>query len=165
MSNLGLEVYLKSHGIRLLRAQVGDRYVLEEMRKNGYVFGGEQSGHLIFSQHGCAGDGLLAALKVLEIMERTGKPLSALKAEVPMFPQVREDVRVREKRSPDTMPEVKQLIEAAETELGEKGRVFVRYSGTEPLVRVMLEGPDLAVIRAHAKKIAAAFAREVGAEA
>ena len=133
------------------------------MRKNGYTFGGEQSGHLIFSQHGCAGDGLLAALKVLEIMANTGKPLSVLKSEVPLFPQVREDVRVREKRSPDAIPEVKELIAAAEAELGDKGRVFVRYSGTEPLVRVMLEGPELAVIRAHAKKIAAAFAREIGA--
>jgi phosphoglucosamine mutase len=162
MSNLGLEVYLKGQGIKLVRAAVGDRYVLEEMRKHGYSFGGEQSGHLIFNDHGCAGDGLLAALKVLEIMENTGKPLSVLKAEIPMFPQTREDVRVREKRAPETIPEVKELIAAAEAELGDNGRVFVRYSGTEPLVRVMLEGPDLAVIRAHAKKIAAAFAREVG---
>jgi phosphoglucosamine mutase len=151
--------------MKLVRANVGDRYVLEEMRKHGYTFGGEQSGHLIFSQHGCAGDGLLAALKVLEIMEETGKPLSVLKNEVPLFPQVREDVRVREKRAPESIPEVKELIAAAEAELGEKGRVFVRYSGTEPLVRVMLEGPDLASIRAHAKKIAAAFAREIGVEA
>lgn len=163
MSNLGLEVYLKQHGIKLVRANVGDRYVLEEMRKHGYVFGGEQSGHLIFSQHGCAGDGLLAALKVLEIMHRTGKPLSVLKSEVPLYPQVREDVRVREKKPAESIPEVKELIAAAEAELGDKGRVFVRYSGTEPLVRVMLEGPDLAVIRGHAKKIAAAFVKAVGA--
>ncbi|MGZ3735685.1 MAG: phosphoglucosamine mutase [Bdellovibrionota bacterium] len=162
MSNLGLEVYLRDHGMKLVRANVGDRYVLEEMRKNGYTFGGEQSGHLIFSEHGCAGDGLLAALKVLEIMQNTGKPLSMLKAEVPLYPQVREDVRVREKKPADSIPEVKALITAAEDELGDKGRVFVRFSGTEPLVRVMLEGPDLAVIRAHAKKIAAAFAREIG---
>ena len=164
MSNMGLEVYLKGHGIQLVRTNVGDRYVLEEMRKEGYTFGGEQSGHLIFAQHGCAGDGLLAALKVLEIMAYTGKPLSLLKKEVPLFPQVREDIRVREKRPPETIPEVKELIAAAEADLGEKGRVFVRYSGTEPLVRVMLEGPELAVIRAHAKKIAAAFAREIGLE-
>jgi phosphoglucosamine mutase len=164
MSNMGLEVFLKQHGMKLVRTQVGDRYVLEEMRKNGYTFGGEQSGHLIFSQHGCAGDGLLAALKVLEIMENTGKPLSELKSEVQMFPQVREDVRVREKRPAESIPEVKTLIAAAEDELGDKGRVFVRYSGTEPLVRVMLEGPDLAMIRSHARKIAAAFAKEIGAE-
>jgi phosphoglucosamine mutase len=161
---MGLEVYLKNNGMKLVRAQVGDRYVLEEMRKHGFTFGGEQSGHLIFSQHGCAGDGLLAALKVLEIMEATGKPLSVLKSEVPLFPQVREDVRVREKRSPDAIPEVRELIVAAESELGDSGRVFVRYSGTEPLVRVMLEGPDLSQIRMYAKKIAAAFAREIGVE-
>lgn len=164
MSNMGLEVYLQKHGIKLVRTNVGDRYVLEEMRKHGYTFGGEQSGHLIFSQHGCAGDGLLAALKVLEIMERTGKPLSVLKSEVPLFPQVREDVRVREKRPAESIPEVKELIANAEAELKGEGRVFVRYSGTEPLVRVMLEGADLKMIRAHAKKIAAAFAKAVGAE-
>jgi phosphoglucosamine mutase len=164
MSNMGLEVYLKEQGIKLVRANVGDRYVLEEMRKNGYTFGGEQSGHLIFSQHGMAGDGLLASLKVLEIMERTGKPLSELKKEVPLYPQVREDVRVREKRAIPDMPEVKDLIHVAEAELAGKGRVFVRYSGTEPLVRVMIEGEDLAMIRSHAKKIAAAFVKAVGAD-
>ncbi len=164
MSNMGLEVYLKEQGITLVRANVGDRYVLEQMRKHGYTLGGEQSGHLIFSQHGFAGDGLLAALKVLEIMESTGKPLSELKKQVQLFPQVREDVRVREKRPADAIPEVKELISAAEAELQGKGRVFVRYSGTEPLVRVMLEGADLKMIRGHAMKIAAAFARAVGVE-
>lgn len=164
MSNMGLEVYLKEQGIQLVRANVGDRYVLEEMRKHGYTFGGEQSGHLIFSQHGFAGDGLLAALKVLEIMERTGKPLSELKKSVPLYPQVREDVKVREKREVKDMPEVSELISVAEGELKGKGRVFVRYSGTEPLVRVMIEGEDLTMIRAHAKKIAAAFVKAIGAE-
>jgi len=165
MSNIGLEVYLKENGIKLVRANVGDRYVLEEMRKHGYNFGGEQSGHLIFSQHGFAGDGLLAALKVLEIMERTGKPLSELKKAVPLYPQVREDVKVREKRAIPDMPEVAELIAAAEAELDGKGRVFVRYSGTEPLVRVMIEGEDLPMIRALAKKIAAAFVKAIGQDA
>ncbi|MGZ3713551.1 MAG: phosphoglucosamine mutase, partial [Bdellovibrionota bacterium] len=163
MSNMGLEIYLKSLGITLLRANVGDRYVLEEMKKGGHTFGGEQSGHLIFSQHGSTGDGLLAALKVLEIMERTGKPLSELKKEIPLMPQVREDVRVREKKAADDIPEVKKLIAEAEKELAGRGRVFVRYSGTEPLVRVMIEGEDLKMIRNHAKKIAAAFSKAVGA--
>lgn len=162
MSNIGLEVFLKENGIKMVRANVGDRYVLEEMRKHGYNFGGEQSGHLIFSQHGFAGDGLLAALKILEIMERTGKPLSELKKQVPLYPQVREDVKVREKRAIADMPEVSELIAAAETELKGKGRVFVRYSGTEPLVRVMIEGEDLIAIRAQAKKIAAAFVKAIG---
>jgi phosphoglucosamine mutase len=163
MSNMGLEIYLKSLGITLLRANVGDRYVLEEMKKGGHTFGGEQSGHLIFSQHGSTGDGLLAALKVLEIMERTGKPLSELKKEIPLMPQVREDVRVREKKAAEDIPEVKKLMAEAEAELAGRGRVFVRYSGTEPLVRVMIEGEDLKMIRNHAKKIAAAFAKAVGA--
>lgn len=164
MSNLGLEVMLKDNGIKLVRANVGDRYVLEEMRKGGYVFGGEQSGHLVFSEYCTTGDGLLAALKVIEIMVRTGKPLSELKKIVQMFPQVREDVRVKEKRPVEQIPEAAKLIEEAEAELGSRGRVFVRYSGTEPLIRVMLEGEDMKVIRAHAKKIAAAFAKAIGAE-
>ncbi len=162
MSNMGLELYLKSQGIRMIRANVGDRYVLEEMRKGGFTFGGEQSGHLIFGEHGSTGDGILAALKVLEIMARTGKPLSELKKVVPLLPQVREDVRVKEKRPVDDLPKVKKLIEEAEKAVAGKGRVFVRYSGTEPLIRVMLEGEDLAEIRQHAKKIAAAFAKEIG---
>jgi len=162
MSNMGLEIFLKQNGINLVRANVGDRYVLEEMRTHGYSFGGEQSGHLIFGAHGSTGDGLLAALKVLEIMERTGKPLSELKKVVTLYPQVREDVRVKEKLPVDQVPGVGALIEAAEKELAGKGRVFIRYSGTEPLIRVMLEGEDLAMIRGHAKKIAAAFAKALG---
>ncbi len=164
MSNMGLEVHLQKHGIQLLRANVGDRYVLEEMRKGGYSFGGEQSGHLIFGQHGSTGDGLLAALKVLEIMLRTGKPLSELKKQIPLFPQVREDVRVREKRAVEDIPQVQKLVQEAEKALNGRGRVFIRYSGTEPLVRVMLEGEDLKMIRQHAKKIAAAFAKAVGVD-
>ncbi|RZA02566.1 MAG: phosphoglucosamine mutase, partial [Proteobacteria bacterium] len=163
MSNMGLEIYLNKLGITLLRANVGDRYVLEAMKKGGYAFGGEQSGHLIFGSHG-TGDGLLAALKVLEIMQRTGKPLSELKKDVPLLPQVREDVRVKSKTPVEDLPAVKKLIEEAEAELSGKGRVFIRYSGTEPLIRVMLEGEDMSVIRGHAKKIAAAFAKAIGAE-
>ncbi len=162
MSNMGLELYLKDLGITLVRANVGDRYVLEEMRTHGYSFGGEQSGHLIFGEHGSTGDGLLASLMVLEIMNRTGKPLSELKKEVPLLPQVREDVRVIEKKPISELPKVQKLIQEAEKELAGRGRVFVRYSGTEPLIRVMLEGEDLQVIRGHAKKIAAAFAKAVG---
>jgi phosphoglucosamine mutase len=162
MSNMGLELYLKGLGIHLVRSSVGDRYVLEEMRKGGFSFGGEQSGHLIFGDCGSTGDGLLAALKVLEIMMRTGKSLSELKKEVPLLPQVREDVRVREKKPVDAIPQAKKLIAEAEKALAGRGRVFVRYSGTEPLVRVMIEGEDLKVIRAHAKKIAAAFSKAVG---
>ncbi len=163
MSNMGLEIMLRKNGIDLVRTNVGDRYVVEEMRKHGYTFGGEQSGHLIFSEYGSTGDGLLAALKVLEIMDRTGKPLSELKKIVPMMPQVREDVRVREKTPIDQLPAVKNLIKDAEEEIAGKGRVFVRYSGTEPLVRVMIEGENVQLIRRHAKKIASAFAKAIGA--
>lgn len=162
MSNMGLELFLKDRGIKLVRAAVGDRYVLEEMRKNGYSFGGEQSGHLIFGEYSSTGDGLLAALKVIEIMYRTGKPLSELKKQVSLLPQVREDVRVREKKLVEELPEVKALIDDAEKELAGRGRVFVRYSGTEPLVRVMLEGENMKTIRGHAKKIAGAFAKAIG---
>jgi phosphoglucosamine mutase len=162
MSNMGLEIMLRKNGIDLVRTNVGDRYVVEEMRKHGYTFGGEQSGHLLFSEYSSTGDGLLAALKVLEIMERTGKPLSELKKIVPLMPQVREDVRVREKTPIEQLPEVKKLIQEAEKEIAGKGRVFVRYSGTEPLVRVMLEGDSVQMIRKHAKKIAAAFAKAIG---
>lgn len=162
MSNMGLELYLKENGINLVRTDVGDRYVLEEMRAKGYNFGGEQSGHLIFSDHSSTGDGLLAALKVLEIMERTGKPLSELKKVVPLLPQVREDVRVKEKKPMNEVPGVPELVAEAEKELAGKGRVFIRYSGTEPLIRVMLEGEDPAMIRTHAKKIAAAFSKAIG---
>jgi phosphoglucosamine mutase len=159
MSNLGLEVFLKEKGIHLVRAGVGDRYVLEEMRKHGFSFGGEQSGHLIFGQHGSTGDGLLAALMVLELMTRTGKTLSELREQVTLYPQVREDVRVKEKRPLEDMPAVQKLVKEAEASFQGRGRVFVRYSGTEALARVMLEGDNLAEIRAWAKKIAVAIAK------
>ncbi|MCO5141676.1 MAG: phosphoglucosamine mutase [Oligoflexia bacterium] len=162
MSNLGLEQFLESQGINLTRAGVGDRYVLEEMRTNGYSFGGEQSGHIIFGDYSSTGDGILAALKVIEIMTKTGRALSELKKQVTMFPQVREDVRIVERKEIKDLPEVKKLIEETEKELKGKGRIFVRYSGTEPLVRVMIEGPDVKVIRAMAKKIGAAFSKAIG---
>lgn len=164
MSNMGLEIFLQENGIKLVRTNVGDRYVVEEMREHGYNFGGEQSGHLIFADHGSTGDGLLASLKVIEIMQSRELPLSELKKQVVMYPQVREDVRVREKKEIKDLPEVEALIEAAEKALKGKGRIFVRYSGTEPLVRVMAEGEDLKLIRAHTKKIAAAFAKVIGAK-
>lgn len=162
MSNMGLEVRLKAAGIELLRVPVGDRYVVGAMREEGYSFGGEQSGHIIFQDFASTGDGLLGALKVLEIMKNTGKPLSELKQEVKLMPQVREDVRVREKRPVEKMPKVQALIEAAEKKFAGRGRVFVRYSGTEPLIRVMLEGEDLNEIRRECKLIASAFAAEIG---
>lgn len=154
MSNLGLEITLKEHGIQMVRAKVGDRYVVDAMRKGGFNLGGEQSGHVVFLDLSTTGDGIVAALKVLEAMRRTGKPLSELKRAIRLYPQVREDVRVSRKDPLDGIASVKAAIETAEKALGTRGRVFVRYSGTEPLARVMLEGEDVALIGDHARKIA-----------
>ncbi len=162
MSNIGLDQSLAEHGISMVRAKVGDRHVVEMMRKNGYKLGGEQSGHIIFLDSATTGDGILAALKVLEVMKRTGKPLSELKRQIKLYPQVLENVRVREQKPVDTLPAVKKMIEDAEKKLGTKGRVFVRYSGTEPLIRVMVEGEDESMIRTIATEIAALFKKEIG---
>ncbi len=162
MSNVGLELSLKEHGISMIRAQVGDRYVVDAMRKSGYRLGGEQSGHIIFLDQSTTGDGIVAALKVLEAMRRTGKPLSELKRAVKLFPQVREDVRVSRKDPLDQVGEVAKAIREAEDKLKDRGRVFVRYSGTEPLARVMVEGEDLQLIQSHARAIASAIQRNLG---
>jgi phosphoglucosamine mutase len=162
MSNMGLESTLADHGIKMVRAKVGDRHVVEAMRKGNYKLGGEQSGHVIFLDAATTGDGIVAALKVLEIMKRTGKKLSELKTKIKLFPQVREDVRVKRKDPLENISDVKNAIEAAEKLLHGKGRVFVRYSGTESLARVMLEGEDLAVISEHAKNIANQIQKHLG---
>lgn len=162
MSNVGLEMTLKEHGIKMERAQVGDRYVVELMRKEGYNLGGEQSGHVVFLEHSTTGDGMLAALKVLEAMRRTGKPLSELKKQIKLLPQAREDVRVARRAPLEDLPEVKKEMDAAQAALKGKGRVFVRFSGTEPLARVMLEGEDKALIAKLAKSISSAIQRSLG---
>jgi phosphoglucosamine mutase len=162
MSNMGLEIMLKANGIRLERVPVGDRYVVEAMRTKGYSFGGEQSGHIVFHDYASTGDGILGALEVLAIMKRSGKPLSELKQAVKLLPQVREDVRVRVKTPIAEMPKVAKLVAEAEEKFAGRGRVFVRYSGTENLLRVMIEGDNLTEIRAEAKKIAAAAADSIG---
>jgi phosphoglucosamine mutase len=161
MSNLGLEHTLKENGIAMVRAQVGDRYVVDTMRKNGFNLGGEQSGHLVFLDQSTTGDGIVAALRVLEAMRRTGKPLSALKRAIRLYPQVREDVRVSERTPFEEVPEIAKNIADAEKALGEKGRVFVRYSGTEPLARVMVEGENETEIRAIARKIASSISKNL----
>ncbi|MGZ3686857.1 MAG: phosphoglucosamine mutase [Bdellovibrionota bacterium] len=162
MSNVGLEITLREHGISMVRAQVGDRYVVDTMRKNGFNLGGEQSGHVVFLDHSTTGDGVVAALKVLEAMRRTGKPLSELKKAIKLFPQVREDVRVSRKEPFENHMEVARAIATAQAALKDKGRVFVRYSGTEALARVMVEGEDLAQITTHAKSIATCIQRALG---
>jgi phosphoglucosamine mutase len=159
MSNLGLERALSAAGGRLVRTQVGDRYVVEEMRRAGYNFGGEQSGHLIFLDHMTTGDGMVAALQVLAQMVETGKPLSELARGMTRYPQVLVNVKVREKKPLESLEDVARLIEGIERTLGEDGRVLVRYSGTEAKARVMVEGPDARTIQSYADDIARALER------
>ena len=140
MSNFGLELAMTKAGITLVRTAVGDRYVLERMSSEGYNFGGEQSGHFIFLDHNTTGDGLISALQVLSLMKRTGKPLSELAHAMTAVPQVLFNVTVRKKPNLDTVPELQRAIHGCEQRLNGSGRVLVRYSGTEPLLRVMVEG-------------------------
>ena len=162
MSNMGLEAALKRSGIRMLRAPVGDRYVLEQMQQHNAALGGEQSGHILFPHLATTGDGLLTALVVLDIVRRAGRPLHDLVADLKVFPQVIVNVRVREKRPFDQIVTVAATIRDAETELAESGRVVVRYSGTEALARVMIEAESEVAMRHHADRIAAAIRDELG---
>jgi phosphoglucosamine mutase len=162
MSNAGLDVAMGQAGVSVVRTPVGDRHVLEEMLRCGYVLGGEQSGHIIFANHNTTGDGIVTALQVLALMLRAGKPLSELAACMPRFPQVLENVRVLRREDLRTLPRVQERIREAEAALVGAGRVLVRFSGTEPLVRVMVEGPDEAAIRRLAGEIAAAVREALG---
>jgi phosphoglucosamine mutase len=144
------------------RAPVGDRYVLEEMQKQNAALGGEQSGHILFPHLATTGDGLLTALVVLDLLARTGKSVEELTADLKVFPQVIINVKVREKRPLHSIPSVTQAILAAEEELKDTGRVVIRYSGTEPLVRVMVEAESEEAMRRHADAIAAAIRDELG---
>jgi phosphoglucosamine mutase len=163
MSNLGLERALQRDGIRLLRTPVGDKYVLEEMVRVGAVLGGEQSGHVIFRQYATTGDGLLTALRVLEIARGRGVGLDALIAGLEIYPQRLQNVRVRGRRALHEMAEVAREIAECEQAFGDSGRVLVRFSGTEPLARVMVEGPDLARVDEFTDRIATAIRNEIGA--
>jgi phosphoglucosamine mutase len=162
MSNMGLEAALKRSGIVMLRAAVGDKYVLEKMTETGAALGGEQSGHIIFSGRSTTGDGLLTALLVLDIMHRAGKSLAELIEDLKVFPQVIVNVKVRERKPLDTMPAVVTAIRTAEEELAESGRVVIRYSGTEALARVMIEAESELAMRSHADAIARAIRAEIG---
>ena len=158
MSNKGFVKTMEKAGIKTIESAVGDRYVTEKITQNNLNFGGEQSGHIIFFEHSSTGDGLLAALKVLEIMVKKKQPLSQLKKQIPLLPQVREDVKVKEKVPFEKLPKIKNIIEEAKKKFNGNGRVFVRYSGTENLVRIMLEGEDYDKIHKECKRIADAFA-------
>lgn len=142
MSNLGLEICLRERGIRLLRTKVGDRYVVEAMRSGNYNLGGEQSGHLIFLDHNTTGDGVLSALMVLKVMVASGKPLSELTKIMPRVPQVLVNLRVKERKALTETPNLTKAMDRAEKALGDQGRILVRYSGTEPLLRIMVEAVD-----------------------
>ncbi|MGB7547741.1 MAG: phosphoglucosamine mutase, partial [Terracidiphilus sp.] len=163
MSNMGLEAALKRSGIRMLRAPVGDRYVLEQMLEHNASLGGEQSGHILFPHLATTGDGLLTALVVLDLIARTGKSIDDLTADLKVFPQVIVNVKVREKKPLELIPAVSAAIRAAEEELKDSGRVVIRYSGTEALARVMIEAESEAAMRRHADAIAEAIRNELGA--
>ena len=163
MSNMGLDLALKRSGIQMLRANVGDKYVLEEMQRVGATLGGEQSGHILFRDgEATTGDGLLTALRVLEIMARTGKPLADLAGDLKVFPQTIRNVRVLRKIPFAQIPAVHAAITAAERELDGNGRVVVRYSGTEALARVMIEAESKEQMDRHAEAIVAAIRAELG---
>jgi phosphoglucosamine mutase len=161
MSNMGLERALSAAGAKLRRTQVGDRYVVEEMRKDGLSFGGEQSGHLVFAEHATTGDGMVAALQVLGIMLREERPLSELSRLMERVPQVLESIRLATRRPLGEMAELTRRIADAEARLGSDGRVLVRWSGTEPKLRLMLEGPDRDALKTMADEMADAARRDV----
>ncbi len=164
MSNLGLERALAASGIRMLRTPVGDRYVLEEMLRTGATLGGEQSGHVIFLDHATTGDGILTALLVAHAVLAEGKPIDVLTDGLLVYPQLLVNVRVSRKRALDELPSVCEEIRAAEASFGSSGRVLVRFSGTEPLARVMVEGPDQRSVEHFAGRIADKIRAELGAD-
>jgi len=162
MSNLGLEVMLREQGIALVRTAVGDRYVVERMRADGFNFGGEQSGHIVNLDCSTTGDGLVTALSIISILAEKGTPLSRLKDCMTVYPQTLINLRVRERRELNGVTAVAEAIRGAESVLGNRGRVLVRYSGTELLARVMVEGEDEATVNEHAEAIADAVRRALG---
>ena len=161
MSNLGLQLALAREGIGFRRARVGDRYVLAMLREAGGVLGGETSGHLLCLDRTTTGDGLVSALQVLAVMKRTGRPLAELAAGMAQFPQVMVNVRVRERVDPGQSPAIQAAVRRVEQALGDAGRVVLRASGTEPMIRVMVEGEDEATIQTYAREIVAAAKRDL----
>lgn len=164
MSNLGFYKALEAQGIQSVQTAVGDRYVVEEMRKNGYNLGGEQSGHIIFLDYNTTGDGLLTALQLVNIMKIKGKPLSELASEMKKYPQQLINVKVADKHKVMENEKVKAVIQEVEKEMNGNGRVLVRPSGTEPLVRVMAEAPTEEACRHYVERIASVIREEMGIE-
>jgi phosphoglucosamine mutase len=163
MANLGLEKALERVGVGMVRTPVGDKYVLEEMVRRDAMLGGEQSGHVIFREFATTGDGILTALRVFETAQRAGKGLDELTADLEVYPQKLVNVRVREKKGLLEVPAIAAEIRRVEQEFAGSGRVLVRFSGTEPLARVMVEGPDMEQVERSSESIAAVIRREMGA--
>ncbi len=163
MSNYGLDEALESQGGRVIRTAVGDRHVINEMMRGDYSIGGEQSGHMIFREFSTTGDGIVSALQILRIMVETGKPLSELKRCLRKYPQAQRNLRVRIKPPIDTLAGIADLIAETEAALAGKGRVLLRYSGTEPKIRLLIEGRDEDLINTHADRIADSLASQIGA--
>ncbi|WP_082236091.1 phosphoglucosamine mutase [Halobacillus massiliensis] len=162
MSNLGFYKAIEAQGMKSDKTAVGDRYVMEEMRRGGYNLGGEQSGHIIFLDHNTTGDGMLSGLQLVNVMKETGKPLSELAGEMEKFPQVLVNVRVIDKQAVQTHPRIQEVIAAVEEEMGDSGRVLVRPSGTEPLVRIMAEAPTEEECQKYVNKVVQAVEEELG---
>ena len=162
MSNLGLEKAFAANNIEMIRANVGDKYVLEEMKKRGLMLGGEQSGHVIFREFATTGDGMLTALRLLAVIRQSGKTLDELTAGLTIYPQILVNVRVKERKPLAELPAVREQIAAAEAAFAGSGRVLVRFSGTEPLARVMIEGADQALVDQWANRIADTIRQELG---
>jgi len=162
MSNIGLEIALRESGIELVRCPVGDKYVMEEMIKRDLSIGGEQSGHIIFSDHLFTGDGIATALNVLRVIADTGRELADLASQLVSYPQVLVNVRVRERKELKSVPAIADAMQRIEQRLAGQGRLLVRYSGTEPLLRVMIEGRDQQEIQGWAKEIAETVKQSLG---
>lgn len=164
MSNLGFRKAVEAAGMKDVITQVGDRYVVEEMRKNDYNFGGEQSGHMIFLDFNTTGDGMLSGIQLLNVMKQTGKKLSELAADVAIYPQKLVNIRVSDKEGAMEVPKIKAIVTEAEEEMADNGRILVRPSGTEPLLRVMAEAPTDELVEYYVEKIANVVREEIGLE-
>jgi len=162
MSNLGLEIYIKSLGLNFVRTKVGDRYIIEYMRSNGCILGGEPSGHIIFIKHSTTGDGALGALKAIEAMKFFSRPLKDLVQEIELFPQIIKNVIVKIKPPIDSVASIQDAIKITEERLLGKGRVLLRYSGTEPLLRVMVEGHNAEIVEAECQRLIEIVTKEIG---
>ncbi|MEK6957914.1 MAG: phosphoglucosamine mutase [archaeon] len=164
MSNAGFEKHLKNNKLKIVRTSVGDRYVIEEMRKNAFTLGGEQSGHIIFGKYSTTGDGIIAALQIMRLMKQLGRPVSGLCNSFELFPQVLVNVKVKEKKPLNEIASVQKLIDSYSKKFGDNGRILVRYSGTENICRVMIEGTDENEIKLAAEQIAEKIRGVIGIE-